>query len=531
MLIQGQDIREIFNEIFSKIGEIEGGYSRFIILAVCLIIIALLNRKDIAKVCIPTVLSVVLLIEPHLYVYLYKDTSYKRFFWILPEAILLAYTIVLVLSHIKKSWVKWLGSILAIAVLLLTGTCIYSEESGYFTKASNWEHVDPSTAALAEAIIDIEPNPTCVIPIQAADMIRVAEPDIVQVGGRNYLGYMGNTEPVITKLVTNVSSLTPDSDYIFSVASSKQLDIVVTLAAAAIDESTSSQYGYEKMGNIGEYCIYYNSNPGPDADEWYITQYGPDWGKNYFYTIEDSDGSLIIVDGGHYGNASILKSIIRDHDYHVYAWIFTTLSDHHIGAAYDVLSDYEGLITIDNIYIQQYSDEMLDIVYADQADWEVGELQLADEFVELVNQFDNVVYLEEGDDYSLSGLTLHVYHTWNEEVEEIGFRESSNSSVVFSVTGNEESMLFTSYTTLPIENDIFDAIGENQFDYVTANDHGEWVFDYWWYDDRNPTGVFIDEYTAALSPDGNAFAFYSYCLEKGYNVYTFETVPNRITIK
>ena len=531
MLIPESDILDIFIDIFTRINETEGGYTRLIVLGACLITIVLLNRKDIAKVCFPIALSFILLVEPHLFIYLYRATSYKRFLWILPEAIILAYTLVLVISRIKTHWVKWICSISVISVLLLTGRCIYSEDSGFFAIAENWEHVDPSTVALAEAIIDIDPDPTCVIPIQASQMIRVANPNIVQVAGRNSLGYMGSADPVISKLVCNVSYPNQDSEYVFSVASSKELKFVVTMSFIEIDENIATQYGYENVGAVGDYRIFYNPTPGAITEEWYITQYGPDWGKNYFYTIEDADGNLIIIDGGHYGNASILKDIIRDHDYHVYAWILTTLSDNHIGAAYDILSDCEGLITIDNIYVQQYSEEMIDVVYADQLEWEVEELEIADEFVDLLSQYDNVVYLKEGEDYNLLGLTLHVYHTWNEEVEALGVREASNSSIVFSVTGNEDSMLFTSYTTLPIENDIFDAIGETQFDYITANDHGEWVFDYCWYDDRNPKGIFIDEYTAALNPDGNAFDFYSYCLEKGYNIYTFLTVPNRITIK
>lgn len=531
MLIQGRSIFEVFVEILTQIKEIEGGYLRLITLVLCLVVIAVLNRKDISKICIPVVLSIVLLITPHLYVYLYHDTSYKRFFWILPEAILLAYTVVLIVSRVKQTWIKGACSVIAIAILVFTGTLIYSDEAGYFTKAENIEHVDPTTLALAEAIKDIDPDPTCVIPIQAADMIRVADPDIVQVAGRNCLGFMGYTDPVISKLIDNVSSVNPDSEYVFSVAYSKNIKIVVTMTSSEIDENISSKYGYENVCEVGSYRIYFNPDPYPDTEEWYITQYGSDWEKNYFYTIEDSSGNLVIIDGGFNINSGILKTILRDHDYHVTAWIFTTLSAHHVGAAYDILRDDAGLITIDSIYIQQYTDDMLDLVYADQAGWETMELEHAADFVSLVNQFDNVVYLEAGQDYDLLGLTLHVYHTWDEEVESIGSRESSNSSVVFSVSGNENSMLFTSYTTLAIENDIFDAIGEMQFDYITVNDHGEWVYDYWWYDSMNPTGVFIDEASTELVQGGKIYSFYSYAIEKGYNVFTFSTVPNRIVIK
>jgi hypothetical protein len=416
-------------------------------------------------------------------------------------------------------------------VLSFSGISIYSEEAGYFGYAENIEHVEPSIATLAETIVGIKSNPACVVPIQAAQMIRVANPNITQVAGRNYLGYMGYTDPVISKLVTNVSSLTPDSDYIFSVANSKKLDIVVTLSAADIDESVSCQYGYENYGDVGEYTIYYNPNPGPVTNEWYITQYGPNWGKNYFYTIEDTQGNLVIIDGGHYGNSEIIRNIIRDHDYQVSAWIITTLSDNHTGAAYDILCNDLDLITIDKIYVQDYSDKMIETINSNSAGWEENELKIASDFNSLLGQFDNVVYVEEGEDYDLLGLKLHIYHTWDENVEIIGARESSNSSLVFSISGNEDSMLFTSYTTLPIENDIFEAVGETQFEYITVNDHGEWTYDYWWYDSKNPIGLFIDQDATQLNPGGRAYNFYSYAIEKGYNVYTFVSVPNRITIR
>ncbi len=525
------EFKETLFAILSEIQEIEGGYTRLIGLGICLMVVAFLNRKDVGKICLPIVLTMILLLSPHLYVYLYQDTSYKRFFWILPEVIIYSYTGIILLARVKNAWIKAMCSLAMVILIVFFGNSIYLAEAGFYSKAENLEHMDPSIVELSNAITDIDPNPTCVIPIQAAEMIRVADPDIVQIAGRNYLGYMGQTDPVIAKLMSSVSYPTSDSDYIFSVSNSKEIKIVVTMSYVEIDDSIATLYGYGYCGAIGDYKIYYNPEPGPSTDEWYITQYGPDWEKNYFYTIEDSDGNLIIIDGGHYGNAMILESIIRDHDYHVSAWIFTSLSDRHTGAAYSILSEYSDLITIDSIYVQQYTPEMLDVIYTNQADWEVQELENSTSFVELINQFDNVVYFYNGQDYDLLGLNLHVYHTWDEEVETVGYREASNSSVVFSISGNEDSMLFTSYTTLSIENDIFEAIGNAQFDYITANDHGEWVYDYWWYDSLQPIGIMIDNDSSQLGQGGKAYYFYSYAIEKGYNVYTFSTVPNRIILR
>ena len=102
MLLSLSEMKDIMREILSSVSEYEGGFIRLIVMGICVLVIAVLNRKDIARVCAPVVLNVLLLFAPHLYKYIYADSSYKRFLWLLPEAILLVYTAVLVLSRIRK---------------------------------------------------------------------------------------------------------------------------------------------------------------------------------------------------------------------------------------------------------------------------------------------------------------------------------------------------------------------------------------------------------------------------------------------
>ncbi len=531
MFLRFAEIKEIVGEILSSINEYEGGFWRLAVMGFCVLVIAVINRKDIAKVCAPVILNTVLLLTPHLYKYVYADNSYKRFLWLLPEAILVAYTVILVMSRIKKNALKIAFSILMVVLLVVTGTAIYSEEAGMYSKADNLLQVDQSTLDLSEAIMNLDSEPTCIIPYQAMEMIRVADPSIIQTAGRNYYGFIGGADSVSVSLVDCVSSLEPDSDYLFSIADSRRIKIVVTMNYTEIDETICSSYGYEYSGDVGDYRLYYNPNPGPDGEEWYVTQYGPNWGQNYFYSIEDVNNNLIIIDGGHYGNMRHLERVIRDHNYHISAWIITTLNDHHIGAVYDFIRTYGNLVTIDNIYIQDYSEDVMSTVNSHIDEWESSRITIADDFISLINGMDNVVYVSAGDDYDVMGLDLHIYHTWDSAVEEYGARDISNSSLVFSVSGEEDSMLFTSYTTRAIQNDVFEAIGDDQFDYISVNDHGEWVYDFGWYDSRNPVGLFIDDDAAQLQPGGRACEFYSYARQMGYNIYTFETVPNRIIIR
>lgn len=531
MLLNDSSFMQILYEMINEARDIEGGFTRLLALLICLIVIFIINRKDIGKVCIPVALNLILLFTPYLYVSLYQDTSYKRFFWSLPEGILFAYTIILVVSKLPKLTSKGFLALLMSIVVIYSGTNIYLAESGFYKKAENLQQVDQSLIDLSDKILSIDSEPTCIFPYQALEMIRVANPGIIQIAGRNCFGYMGQADTLVAKLIQNVSSPIPDSDFVFSMANSRGVKFVVTMNYSQIDEHISSGYGYVDYGVFGDYHIYYNSNPIIRENEWYITQYGPDWGKNCFYTIEDTQGNLIIIDGGHYGNSGHLERIIRDHNYHVSAWIFTSLYDDHVGAAYNVLREDGELFTVDTIYFQCYTEEMLDAVFFHQDTWEISYLDIANDFVHLLGQMNNVTYVDEGRDYDIMGLNMHIFHIWDNDVVEIGNLEASNSSMIFSINGNENSMLFLSDTTPSLENSVFESIGNNRFEYITANDHGNMVYNYQWYDDRKPIGIFIDEYSAAVAPGGQAFGFYSYCIERGYNVYTFETVPNRIVIR
>lgn len=531
MLIDGRSIEEIFAAMLEVVKSTHDGYQQLIIVGACILILLFISKKDRTRMCIPVLLIAILLFIPQLYVYLYEATSYKRFFWLLPDGILVAYVSVLLISKIRITWIKAITAAAISLLLIITGQSIYSAEVGCYQKSDNIQQVDASTKELVDNIIALDAEPTCIFPVGTSIMTRVYNENIIQAYGRNAVGFNGPIDPVLVKASSYLDSVNPDTDYVFSVAKSKGIKFVVAYNYTLFDEQIYSEYGYSLCRNVANYNIYYNPNPIGEENVWYITQYGPNVGKCTLYTIEDKEGNLIIIDGGYPGNIYLLKTILRDHNYQVSAWIITTLSEAHSGAVYKTLEEYSDVITIDNILIQAYSDDMLNILYSHQMTWEEAELSNASSLVEYLNTLDNVVYVKADEEYNIVGLDMHVYHTWDNAVESIGNREASNSSLVFSLTGTEDSILFMSYVTRPIEDDVVTAIGNQQFDYITVNDHGEWVFDYWWFDLMSPKGIFFDEESDRLEPGGNAFESYAYFSEKGYNTYTFDTVPNRINIE
>jgi hypothetical protein len=450
---------------------------------------------------------------------------------LLPDAILACYVGVLLISRIKETWIKAIAACLVCFIIIFSGHSIYSEDSQIFVETANLQKVDASTKEVVDMIIALDSEPTCFFPASTSIMTRVYNADIIQGYGRNAYGFIGPIDPVLAKVCSNLDAAEPNAEYVFSTAKSKGIKFVVTYDSSYIDNQISEKYGYDLCRNVAGYNVYYNPNPYGDTSEWYITQYGPDWSKCTLYTIEDNKGNLVIIDGGYAGNAELIKTIIRDHNNHISAWVITNLSSPHAGAVYEIIHEYGNQIAIDSIYIQDYTEEMMDIVYNNQMEWEEGDLEKAEDLIDLIKTSDNVTYVNAGDEYDVIGLKLHIYHVWDSYVEAIGNREASNSSMVFSIEGAENSMLFMSYVTLPIESDVIDQIGDAQFDYITVNDHGEWTFDYWWFEMMKPTALFIDEDSEKLNVNGFAYPFYSYFSEKGYNIYTFATVPNRITIR
>lgn len=531
MLIDGRPVEEIIMAMLELVKSTHDGYQQLIVVGACILILLIISKKDRTRLCFPVVLIAILLFIPQLYVYVYEATSYKRFFWLLPDGILVAYVSILLISKIKFPWAKAVTAGIISLLLVITGQSIYSDDVGYYYTTVNIQQVNASTKELVDNIIALDAEPTCLFPSATSVLTRVYNADIIQAYGRNTYGYNGPIDPILEKVYNNLNSDSPDTDFVFSVAKSKGIKFVVTYSFSIIDEQICAEYGYSLCRNVANYNIYYNPNPFDEDREWFITQYGQNYGKSTLYTIEDGDGNLVIVDGGYAWNKDVLEAVLRDHNYHVSAWIITTLSDAHNGAVYELLMEYGDLLTVDNIYIQKYSDEMLDIVYSHQMMWEIAELENAKNFVDYIDSLDNVTYVCAGEEYNILGLKMHIYHVWDDAVEAIGCYEAFNSSLVFSLGGKEESILFMSYVTQQIEYDVLEEIGEQKFNYIVVNAHGEWTFDYWWYEMMCPQALFIDEESNRLENGGNAYSFFTYFTEKGYNTYTFATVPNRITIR
>lgn len=285
-------------------------------------------------------------------------------------------------------------------------------------------------------------------------------------------------------------------------------------------------------------CAVKNTNVEPDVENtiatkpegeehWKITQYGEKDGNQFmFYTIEDAGGGLILIDGGYdYGEGAV-RRVIEEHNNYVEAWIITHPHPDHAGA-FNAIMENPGAVTVGKVYAVEVNGELYKETAEDYDRYDVYE-----KFVSLANEMDNVVYVKENDEWDVLGLHFKALHVWNEETEKLDGNLCNNGSMVFTVEGKKEKMLFCSDLESDGQQPVIERHAkELDVDYVQLGHHGNWGLSQEFYEYTSPKAVFFDAPDWLVDMRENIYDAYvlkDYFLEKNVMVYSFGTTPNII---
>ena len=279
---------------------------------------------------------------------------------------------------------------------------------------------------------------------------------------------------------------------------------------------------------------YYVGSDGawvPDTkNKWSVTSYASVTGnQSMFYVIEDASGSIILIDGGYEADAEQVKKIISAHDNHVSAWIITHPHPDHAGAFNKIMSD-RGNIVVDNIYVTDVNYDRYKATAKDYDGFDTCET-----YWQLIKSMDNVIALKEGDEFSCLGLSMKVLHGWDSGVDKLSSNLCNNGSLMFTVSGTKDSMLFCADTESKVENDIISrhASELSSIKYVQAGHHGNWGLSTKFYDCiSSPEKVFFDSTNALYMSDAyDASKLRTYFSNRGVSVVNFSTAPNTVTLE
>ena len=161
-----------------------------ILAAMAFVYLMIVNRNVRRGMLWPILLMVPVVINPVLYKYVYKDLRYWRFFWLLPEAVLIGLAVMDLGRRTKKQWAKCLVLVAAAAVLVFTGQNVFLPEAGQFAVADNNRKVSKEVRENCEIILQDNPAPKCIFEDWIAYETREFSGEITQLYGRDIDGYI-----------------------------------------------------------------------------------------------------------------------------------------------------------------------------------------------------------------------------------------------------------------------------------------------------------------------------------------------------
>lgn len=262
----------------------------------------------------------------------------------------------------------------------------------------------------------------------------------------------------------------------------------------------------------------------------YITQYADQTGlQAMFYTIETGKGHLIVVDGGNSGNADYVRKVIEEKGGKIDAWILTHPHPDHIGAFNELWNEYQDKIGM------IYAPDIDFIAYQNKAqEWDGFEYYTT--FLEYMSDYDKLTYLHEGDSFKIGTVQIDVIYGYCEAVDVLSKDIPNDGSLVFKVSGKEESMLFCSDVGIAMSDTILQKHSEElKCDYLQMGHHGNGGLAESFYQATEPKAAFFDAPEWLMNPEeGKIYttpANKALMESMGAQIYYYATAPNTIKLK
>ena len=262
--------------------------------------------------------------------------------------------------------------------------------------------------------------------------------------------------------------------------------------------------------------------------QWEVTQYGPRDINSSFYTIYNPNTGLIVIDGGWTEDAAYVREIIGSFGVPVEAWILTHPHQDHIGAFNAIYPELDE-ITINNIYtVDMASPEECMVV----APWD--SVDTYNDFLAL--DIPNLQYVYAGDVFTICGLEIEILSTYDENVKALSRDYLNDGSMMFKVTGNEESFLFCADVGICMSDYLLQKYGAEKLsaDYMQMGHHGFGGLSDSFYEAVQPDIAFFDAPDWLMYDETGKYDTpqnIAFMESLGSRIVGFNSAPNSITLK
>lgn len=433
---------------------------------------------------------------------------YFRLFSLIPIIPLIAYGLTLIISKLE-GLKKLVATVVAIGLIIVTGTCLYTQD--WFTKADNRNKVPQDVVTICDIFKDYQ-----------GDKIRIMSPQSINV----YLRQMDSrfSMPygrVVPDEALELTAEKPNVQAVLDYAKENDVEYVVVWAA----EDTLNaflNYGFKLYGRTANYAVMTAYEP-----TWIMTEYAMTSGdQGIFYTVENtSQDKLIVIDGGDAKNEQLVRDTIMEKGGVVDAWIITHYHQDHVDSFNKIFADPQG-ITIKTIYATPLDSETFHSV---AQEWD--DVKSYDTFMSLTRDSLIVKYLSRDAKLQFEDLTITFFNAYDSVVKDYGYDIPNNDSLVFKLeTANRSALIMADCHDGYMAEYFMDRYGSAlQSDILQVAHHGNnsTPTETGFYEVVSPEVAVFDTPTEIMtSANYTAGVLAAYLQEKGIRIIWYNTAPN-----
>lgn len=530
-------MREVLNDVISMYHDYNGMGMQMALFFACLVYLVIQKKEDTKRYLFLgyTLLFFIICFFPVTAKIIMEvcigKKVYWRMFWLLPSAVVTAYTAVLVIVKMEGKLRKYLLLFVMLLVIVMTGTNVYN--GMFFDRKQN-------SYKLSQDAIDV-----CDMIEQDAAANGISYKKLVTVNGllmhiRQYDADI--LMPYGYNAVMQNKTDTPNAYHIYQLMSCENKNWEAIAWYAALEQCNYLAYpaeespvellsslGYDVVGANETYYVYRRDFKETDYQgEWLVTQYGAAEGsQQMFYTIQDIKGHLVVVDGGWADGADYVRQIIKELGNHVDAWIITHPHSDHAGAFTEIYKNPKKM-KIDKVYAVDMAPPKVCLKSAPWDETEIYEKWLALDIKQLE-------YVYAGDAFEVEGLTFDILNAYDDYVKELSGDLLNDGSMMFKITANEESMLFCADVGKKMSDYLLDTWQDAlKADYIQMGHHGNGGLKNNFYKYVEAKAAFFDAPNWLMQDVGGRYTAVKnahFMAENGAAVYSFSTTPNQIILK
>lgn len=255
-------------EMGNAIGLYAGGFPALTLLSIAgAVYLFVVSGEFRRKLLGPAIVLAFIVVNPVLYSLLYGNNNlpfvtsyglrYWRFFWLLPQGILIGATAVHLMRRFSHPLIRCLGLVLASTIIVLAGQNIFLDK-GQFKPAVSPYKINRTTELVCEKVLADNPEPLCMFDNVISTQARQYSGSIRQLWGRNGTWNV-ISDPEAWEAYVRLYARPREWEPIFAFAEQRGVTHISYVIRQKDDQeqmlAIAGQHGYEELDRIDKRII------------------------------------------------------------------------------------------------------------------------------------------------------------------------------------------------------------------------------------------------------------------------------------